>query len=301
MKRLTRRQAIAMLGGTLGYVLLGPRATLGRALPRAAIASKGDASSLTRAAIEAIGGMGCFVKPGARVVVKPNIGWDRRPEQGADTHPEVVAEIVRLAREAGASRVLVMDHTCNEPRRCYRRSGIQDAVKAAGGKMVHLRPNRAVEMDVGGELIRRWPVFKEIVEADVLINAPVAKHHSLSLASLGMKNWFGAIAGERSRLHQNVPLASVDLANFFRPALTVMDATRVLVRNGPQGGNPEDVIHPGMVMASVDPVAADAFGASLLHLGFDQMPHLKLAEQRGLGSARWEDAPDIIRVEARTG
>jgi uncharacterized protein (DUF362 family) len=260
------------------------------------IAKNGEAPELVRRAMTALGGMERFVSAGQNVVIKPNIGWDRTPEQCANTHPQVVATLVTLALEAGAKRVQVMDNTCNDARRCYRRSGIEAAAKAAGAKVAHLRSGRAVEMALGGQIVKTWPVYREITDADVLINAPVAKHHALSRATLGMKNWFGAIGGRRNQLHQNVAQASVDMAAFFKPQLTVLDATRILLRNGPQGGNVEDVEQPRTVMAGTDPVAIDAFGGTLLGLSPEDLDHIALAEARGLGSRNWQ-AADILTLD----
>ena len=296
MRRCTRREALAHLGAGVALLATGGLAAPAAEPPRSALAKSGDPGPLTRAAIEALGGMSRFVACGATVVLKPNIGWDRTPEQAANTHPAVVATLVTLALEAGAAKVRVMDHTCNDARRCYRRSGIEQAAKEAGAETLHLRDGRGTEMQIRGELIGAWPVHREVIEADVLINVPIAKHHSLTRASLGMKNWLGAVAGRRNQLHQNVPLASVDLAAFFKPQLTVLDGTRVLLRNGPQGGNPADVAHPRVVMAGVDPVAIDAYGGTLLNLTPEDLPHLALALQRRLGSLTW-DAPDLATVD----
>jgi len=298
MSELTRREMLKRVtwGALAAPVLLQSEAAFADPPPRAAIVRNGDPALLTRAAIEAVGGMGRFVQNGQHVVIKPNIGWDRTPEQAANTHPDVVATLVTLALAAGAGKVSVMDHTCNDARRCYKRSGIEDAAKEAGAKVVHLRKDRGQEMDVGGVKVKQWPVFREILEADVLINAPIAKHHGLSRATLGMKNWYGAIGGRRNQLHQDVPQTCVDLAAYFKPALTVLDGTRALLRNGPQGGNLGDVAHPLVVMAGTDPVAIDAFGGTLLELAPTELPHLALAEAAGLGSAQW-DKPDIPQID----
>ncbi len=294
-RELLRRMSLSAVGLPL---TLQTRQAWGSQPPRCVLIKNADPGALTRTAIERLGGMARFVPSGSKVVIKPNIGWDRTPEQGANTHPEVVAALVSLALEAGAKQVKVMDNTCNDPRRCYRRSGIEKAAKNAGAKVVHLREGRGVEMDVGGELLRTWPVFREVLEADVLINAPVAKHHSLSLATLGMKNWFGAIDGRRNQLHQNVAQASAEMAAFFKPAPTVLDGTRVLQRNGPQGGNLDDVTQPRVLMAGGDPVAIDAFGGTLLGLTPDELPHIALAEAQGLGSRVWQ-ADDIPVVDLK--
>jgi uncharacterized protein (DUF362 family) len=299
--RISRRRALGCLAlGALG--LSGRLTALAESpagpAPRLALARNGDPAALTRRAVEALGGMGRFVSRGATVCIKPNIGWDRTPELGANTHPEVVAALVTLALEAGAKRVRVMDHTCNDPRRCYARSGIEAAARQAGAEVIHLPDGRGTEMDIRGERIRTWPVHREVVEADLLINAPVAKHHSLSQASLGMKNWLGAIDGRRNQLHQEIGASCVDLAAFFRPGLTVLDATRVLRRNGPQGGDPADVEQPRTLMAGVDPVAIEAFGAGLLGLSTDDLPHIAMAAARGLGAPGW-DGPGLATVELR--
>ncbi len=290
--RRTMLRSLAIGSVAASWCLPRGQAQSGPAPLSGAIVRNGSPEALTRRAVEALGGMARFVRSGQSVVIKPNIGWDRTPEQAANTHPGVVATLVRLALEAGAGKVAVMDHTCNDPRRCYQRSGIEDAAADAGASILHLRAGRGVEMEIGGRSMKRWPVFREIVAADVLINAPIVKHHGLSRATLGMKNWFGAIDGRRSQLHQDLAQSCVDLALFFRPALTVLDGTRALLRNGPQGGDLKDVIAPRAVMAGTDPVAIEAFGAGLLDLATEDLPHVALAERAGLGRATLQ-RPDI--------
>jgi len=296
--RITRRQALGWIAlGALGLRAARlPRAIAAAPAPELALVRRGDPGALARRAIEALGGMARFVPRGATVVIKPNIGWDRPPELGANTHPEIVATLVVLALEAGAKRVRVMDHTCNDARRCYARSGIEAAARAAGADVIHLPDGRGTEMKIGGARLATWPVHREVIEADVLINAPVAKHHGLCRASLGMKNWLGAVDGRRNQLHQDIPGSSVDLAAFFKPKLTVLDATRLLRRNGPQGGSPEDVEAPRLVMAGIDPVAIEAFGASLLGLTPADLPQIAQAAERGLGQPTWE-RPGLTTID----
>ncbi len=296
--RLTRRQALGALGASalaLAFLRDGSGAQ-SASPPPMALVRNGEAAALTRAAIEALGGMHRFVSANARVVIKPNIGWDRTPEQGANTHPEVVGALVELAIAAGAREVKVMDHTCSDARRSYQRSGIEARAKAAGAQVIHLHDGRGTEMKIGGDLLAAWPVHREVVEADVLINVPVVKHHSLCRVTLGMKNWLGAIDGRRNSLHQEIGRASAELAAFFRPALTVVDATRMLQRNGPLGGNTDDVAHPRALFASVDPVAAEAFGASLMGIAPDELPQIALTEEHGLGKRDW-DRPELVTVD----
>ncbi len=258
-----------------------PQAAAGEAA--LGIARNGPPAELVDAALAAVGGIGRFVSKGQHVLVKPNIGWDRTPEQAANTNPEVVARIVELCLEAGAKKVTVMDRTCNDARRCYTNSGIQAAAEAAGARVVHVDEARTTPVDFGG-VLGEWGVYDEILKTDVRINVPIAKHHGLSRLTLGMKNWMGSVGGNRSLMHQQIHKSVVDLAAWFRPALTIVDGVRVLTANGPTGGNLADVHDARTLCATADPVAADAFGTSLHGLGPDDLKSLELAEQRGLGT-----------------
>lgn len=247
-----------------------------------------DPASLVRKAVGAMGGMRRFVSRGDVVVVKPNIGWDRTPLQAANTNPLVVAEVVRLALDAGAKRVVVTDASCNEPGRCFTRSGIWKAAYDAGADVILPAPHLFRTMRLGGELLDEWPVLATLVQADRLINVPIAKHHNLSRYTGAMKNWYGSLGGRRNRLHQKIDLSIADLATFLQPTLTVIDATRVLVRNGPQGGNVADAQDRHTVIASIDQVAADARACALVGQDPSAVPYLALGEQRGLGTVRWD-------------
>jgi uncharacterized protein (DUF362 family) len=264
------------------------------ALPLLATAHGPGAAAITRASIEALGGIGRFVHRGDKVVVKPNIGWDRLPEHAATTNPEVFGALVKLCLEAGARSVLVLDNTCNDPRRCYQRSGIADAVKAAGGTIDFFEEDRTRKMPIKGDRIKEWEVHPAVIEADVRINVPVAKHHGLSGLTLGMKNWLGSIGGQRGRLHQEMDHSVVDLAAFFRPQLTVIDGVRILTKGGPQGGSVADVRRLDTVIASADPVAAEARGIMLFGRKPADMPHVALAEARQLGRASWTQEEERV-------
>jgi uncharacterized protein (DUF362 family) len=253
-------------------------------------------AALTRAAIKDLGGMGRFVGKGEVVMVKPNIGWDRTPELAACTNPEVVKALVELCLEAGAKKVIVMDNTTNQAQRCYMRSGIQAAAKAAGADVPYVNERRIKKMAIKGEWLKDWDVIQEFVEVDKIINVPIAKHHSLCRVTLGMKNWLGAIGDPRNQLHQKLDQAEVDLAAFFKPALTVLDAYRILVRNGPQGGRPSDTKLMKTLAAGVDYVAMDALGASFFDIPPAELPFLDLAAKRGLGRIDLEK----LRIEKRT-
>jgi uncharacterized protein (DUF362 family) len=252
--------------------------------PPLVVARGSDPGRMVRAAVAAVGGMDRFVKPGETVLVKPNMAWDRTPEQGANTHPDVVAEVVRLCRAAGARRVIVAENPVHDAERVAERSGIRAAVAAAGGDLVLPGASGFEGTTLGGSVLASWDVLSVLFRADRLINLPVVKHHSLSHLTCGLKNHMGLLGGSRGRLHQEIHPALVDLAAAFRPTLTVVDATRVMMRNGPTGGRLEDVAAVNAVAAGTDPVACDAWAARQLGLDPRDVGHVVLAEGRGLGS-----------------
>ncbi len=245
--------------------------------------------ALVLRALEGLGGMGRFVSKGDVVVIKPNIGWDRLPIHAANTNPDVVAAVVRAAFDAGAHRVVVADGSCNDPNRCFQRSGIWNKAYAEGAEVVLPAEHRYRTMRLKGDVLDEWPVFTTLVDADKVINVPVAKHHNLAKFTAAMKNWYGVLGGRRNRLHQNIDTSIADLATFMRPTLTIVDATRVLLRNGPQGGNIDDTRELHTVVASVDQVAADAYSCTLIGQHRDNLPYLKLAHERGIGTMFWEN------------
>jgi len=265
--------------------------------PPLVVAHGADPAVMVRAALASLGGIERFVKRGETVLVKPNMAWDRTPEQGADTNPEVVAEVVRQCRAAGAARVMVADNPVHDAARVAQRSGIAAAVAAAGGALV--LPGRADFQwtALEGAVLEGWEVLSLLSRADRLINLPVVKHHSLSLLTCGIKNHMGLIGGSRGRLHQEIHTAIVDLAAAFRPTLTVVDATRVMLRNGPTGGRLEDVALRNLVAAGTDPVACDAWAARQLGLDPRDVPHVVQAEGRGLGSLA-AGAGQVLEVAA---
>ena len=243
---------------------------------------------LVKRAVDAMGGMSRFVSRGDVVVVKPNIGWDRMPIHAANTNPDVVAAVIKLAFDAGAKKVVVADGSCNDPNRCFQRSGIWRASYDAGAEVVLPQEHRYRSMRLKGDVLDEWPVFTTLVDADKVINVPVAKHHNLAKYTAAMKNWYGVLGGRRNRLHQNIDTSIADLATFMRPTLVIVDAWRVLMRNGPQGGNIDDARDMHTVVATVDQVAADAFGCTLIGQKPENLPYLAMGEKRGLGTMRWE-------------
>jgi uncharacterized protein (DUF362 family) len=257
------------------------------------VATGPNPGKITRAAVDALGGMKKFISRGDVVVVKPNIGWDRLPEQAATTNPEVVATIVLMCFEAGAKKVKVFDRTVNDPRRCYVQSGIFQAAKNAGAEVSYIDERRFKDTAINGIVLKKWPLYEDILNADKVINLPIAKHHSLSKLTMSMKNWMGIMGGSRSQIHQRIDESLVDVSRAVRPALTILDAVRILTRNGPQGGNPADVKRLDTVVVGVDQVAVDSYGATLFGLKGSDLGYVKIADKIGMGTM------DLLKVRIR--
>jgi uncharacterized protein (DUF362 family) len=239
--------------------------------------------------------MSAFVKPGHKVVIKPNIGWDRAPEYAANTNPDVVKTLVQLALDAGAKQVLVFDRSCDDARRAYTTSGIKAAVDALNdpraicsicdnAKFIPVKLER-------GKLLSEWNIYKDALDADVYINVPIAKHHGSAKLTLGMKNIMGVAGGNRGSLHQQQGDKLADLNLIVNPKLTIIDATRILLRKGPQGGNLADVKQLDTLLASTDPVAVDAYACTLFDMKPEQIPIIAAAAKRGMGEM------DLTRIQ----
>ncbi|MFA4926238.1 MAG: DUF362 domain-containing protein [Candidatus Aminicenantales bacterium] len=275
---------------------ISPRLLAQSSYPELAVITGESPEKITRSAVELLGGIKRFIGRGDKVIIKPNIGWDRTPEMAACTNPEIVKTVVAMALEAGAKEVIVMDHTINQEKRCYIRSGIQEAGQAAGAKVLFPQDQRLKKVNLKGEWLKDWEVYADFLEADKIINLPATKVHSLSKVTLGLKNWLGAIGGSRNQLHQKIDEAMVDLAAFFKPTLTILDSYRILFRNGPQGGRISDTKLLKTVVAGTDPVAIDAYGATLFDFKPQELLFLQLASARGLGKLDLEK----VRIEKRT-
>jgi uncharacterized protein (DUF362 family) len=247
---------------------------------------RGDSpGAIARKAVEALGGMGRFVRRGDTVVIKPNIGWDRAPEYAANTNPEVVASIVRLCLAAGARRVKVFDNTCNQAVMCYRTSGIADAVSDAGGHISYVNRRKFIPARFPpGSAMKEWPIYLDAVECDCFINVPVAKHHSLAGLTLSMKNLMGVCGGNRGMIHWNMEQKLAELTKFISPDLTVIDAYRILLRHGPTGGSLEDVKLTKTVIAGTDPVLTDSYASTLFGVHPRDIGYIRVAEEFRLGT-----------------
>jgi uncharacterized protein (DUF362 family) len=251
-----------------------------------AIARGSSPTALVQAAVAALGGIEAFVKPGDDVIIKPNIvAADYSYEYAAYTNPEVVAAVTTLCVEAGAGRVRAMDHpsssTCEQ---VYTRSGIGDAVAAAGGEMEVMSDVKYREVAIPeGRDITSWSVYGDVLDADVFINVPIAKHHRLSQLTLSMKNLMGVIQN-RNQFHPNLGQRIADLSSLVRPSLTILDAVNILMANGPRGGNLSDVKQMNTIIASRDFVAAGSYAATFFDQTGADIDALRCAAEMGLGT-----------------
>jgi uncharacterized protein (DUF362 family) len=250
----------------------------------------GDPAGATRKALEALGGIGRFVKKGERVVLKPNMSFANPPERASTTHPLVVTTVAQACMDAGAERVVVLDYPLQKTELCLQRSGIQDACKSIRGVYVLGLDERKFFREIKvpqGKVLDRLEVMKEVLDSHVLINLPQAKSHSTTGVSLGIKNLMGLIWNRWSfHVWHNINYALADLVAAIRPHLTILDATRALVSGGP--GGPGDVLKPNLIIAGTDPVAVDSYGVTIApwygqQFKGRQVEHLLVAHQRGVG------------------
>jgi len=267
-----------------------------------AVAKGKDYEALVTKVLEPLGGIKAFVKPGMRVVVKPNIGWDRKPEQAGNTNPDVVKALVKLALGADAKQVLVFDRPVNEARRCYTSSGIQAAVESITDKRVQCLfcdQKKYVPVDIQkAKSLTRFDFYKDALETDCdcYINVPIAKHHAIAKLTLGLKNAMGVVGGDRGQIHQkNIHQRIADLNLIVRPKLTLMDATRILLRGGPSGGNLADVKVLDTLAASADIVAVDAYSVGFFGMKPQDVPSIAAAAELGLGES---DLTKVKVIEA---
>ena len=263
----------------------------------------GDPAAATKKALEAFGGISRFVKKGARVVLKPNMSFPSPPERGSNTHPLVVLTVAQACIDAGARQVMVMDYTLGKAEVCLDRSGIRDVCKGLKNVYVVGVSERKFFREVKvpkGKILDRVEVLKEVLESEVLISLPVAKSHSATGVSMGLKGLMGLIWDRQIFHTSNINECIADLATVIRPQLTILDATRALVSGGPAG--PGEVAKPNLVVVGLDPVAVDAFGVSVApwygqNFKGKQVEHLAVAHQRGLGKIEIETLR-ILKVKA---
>ena len=296
-----KRRAFLQAGAALAVTAPAVAVTEKLAAPKSSVAvvRNGSPEEMFRKGIAALGGITAFVKPGQKVVVKPNIGWDRAPEFAANTNPDLVGEIVRQCVAAGAAQVVVFDHTCNAWAKCYKNSGIAAAVEAAGGRMAEAHDKaayREVSRPAAGSM-KTALIHKEILEADVFINVPILKNHGGAKMTAALKNFMGLVWDRQYMHRHNLAQCIADAALYRKPDLNVIDAYRIMQTNGPLGVGLGDVRNPRYQILSRDIVAADTLAAKLLRFPLDTVPYVALAEKHGLGTAD-EARMDVLRLEA---
>ncbi len=279
---MKRRQFVKVTGyGLTGWALF-PSLTFGENHPHAVVVRNGEPEELLHAALQAFGGLQRFIRPGDVVVIKPNIGWDRPPELAATTNPDLIHALVKACYRAGAKKVRLFDRTCNTARRCYRHSGIAEKAKQAGADVSYIRRNRFKEIPINGKLVKSWPIYRDYLEADKVINVPIAKHHSLSRVTLGLKNLMGVMGGDRGQIHNFFDIKLNEIDRHILPTLTIVDAYRILTANGPQGGSPDYVKKARTLIVSDCTVTADYLALELFNLKLNEVGHIRQAVEMGL-------------------
>ena len=320
-KRRTRRRVLQAGGALLaagglgagGYVLWGQHQRFGReagqsirdhripwptTAPQMVISHGTDPGRNVRGALERLGGLKQFVTPDDVVLIKPNIGWRRAPKHAANTHPSVVAELARACLDCRPKRVIVCDCPVSDSKAAFKSSGIMKAALAVGAEVLPPEDSRYVTVKISDRL-GTWDVLEPFVQATKIINVPVAKHHGETAVTGGMKNWIGITTKLRFLFHNDINHSIAELAALMRPTLTIMDASRVLMRHGPQGGNVADVKQLNTVAVCSDPVAMDAWGCGLLGTAPSKLPeYIHLAQKMGLGKI---DHKRLSPVEVQTG
>ncbi|MDA0748803.1 MAG: DUF362 domain-containing protein [bacterium] len=255
-----------------------------------AIARGTNPQELVRAALSEMGGIGAFIQKGDVVLLKPNVAFDRAPLLGATTSPEVLKTVGSLCRDAGAARILVADNPINQPEGCFFKSGIQRASEEIGAELILPRPSAFEPIEINGEVLSTWPMFyRPFEKATKVIGIAPCKDHNLCGGSMTMKNWYGLLGGQRNQFHQRIHGIVSDFPHMIKPTLVVLDATRVLMRNGPTGGSLGDVAEKNTLIVGTDMVAVDTFGYSLLDRDPATLEYLHRAEARGLGTTKWKN------------
>jgi uncharacterized protein (DUF362 family) len=248
---------------------------------------------MLKMAIAAIGGIEHYIHKGDVVLIKPNVAFDRSPKLGATTNPDVLAALIKLVREAGAAEIRVADNPIESPENCFAKSGIGEVARRHGASLYLPTPTSFEMLEVpGAKLIARWPFFyRPFRGVDKVIGIAPIKDHNLCHGSMCTKNWYGLLGGRRNQFHQDIHNIVADLALMMSPTFVILDASRILMKNGPTGGDLSDVVAGHTLIAATDQIAADAFGYSqLLGRGDSELPqYLRNAQARGLGNPVWRD------------
>lgn len=296
----------ALLGGIAGAVQLKPSSLFASESKEAQAPNDlvavmgGEPVAMYKRGIAAMGGISKFVKKGNKVVIKPNIGWDKKPEFGANTNPDLVAAIVKDCLSAGASEVIVFDHTCDEWQACYKNSGIEAAAKAAGATIAFAHDEkyfREVSLPKGVRL-KTAKIHESIIDCDVWINVPILKNHGGAKMTMSMKNFMGIVWDRRFWHANDLQQCIADCSTFYKmPSLNIVDAYRVMTQNGPKGKTTDDVVLAKALFMSTDIVAVDTaalkFFNQFKEMKIEEVSHIQRAEQAKVGTTNL----DAIKVE----
>jgi uncharacterized protein (DUF362 family) len=302
MRRLLRSALLAGGAGALGLAfwdrsghqailqndkgLILPDFSVAAAAKPMAVVHGSDRSENAKLALQALGGMESFVKPGERVLIKVNAAFATPPMLCATTHPDLATVVVKMCFNAGAEHVLITDNPINDPASCFALTGIGPAARHAGAEVVLPAPGRFQPYTLPeGRLLRQWPVLGDpLTRVDKMIGLAPVKDHHRSGASLTIKNWYGLLGGRRNIFHQQIHRIIAELAMMIKPTLVILDGTQAMMHNGPTGGSLNDLKSTQTLIAGTDPVAVDTLGASLLGKTKEALPHLIMAQKAGAGT-----------------
>jgi uncharacterized protein (DUF362 family) len=310
IKRLTKAGVSIAGACALGYFFhdtIGPKGVSEESLvsiPDFSMPQIGNKMAIVRGpsrtetitkAFDAIGGIGNFIKKGDRVLLKVNAAFASPPMLSATTNPELIARCIELCYKAGAENVRVTDNPINDPATCFKLTGIESAVKSAGGKLVFPKNEFFKRTSVkGGSLIINWPFFFAPLEGVTkLIGISPIKDHQRSGASMAMKNWYGLLGGHRNIFHQDIHNTIKELSMMVKPTLVILDGTTTMMTNGPTGGALSDLKNTDTMIVSTDQVAADAFGCSLLDKKLKDLPFISKAAEAGSGTVDYESLKPV--------
>jgi uncharacterized protein (DUF362 family) len=305
--------ALALAAGGLSYVLydakgpppsegqkaltgLGDYAAKAPGAAKMAIVRGTDRALMVERGVKALGGMEVFVQKGDRVLLKVNAAFATPASLGATTHPETLAAVAGLCFKAGAAQVLITDNPINNPDSCFEISGMAQAARSSGSRIIPPRGALFAPLSLpGGRLIQQWPVMAGVFQGvtKVMVISPV-KDHQRAGASLTLKNLYGFLGGRRNVFHQDINGIITELAQLLKPTLCVLDGTVTMMTNGPTGGSLSDLKDTGTMVVSTDPVAADAVGVELLGRTLGEVPYIQMAAQAGAGVADYQALKPVL-------
>ena len=282
-----KRRTFLKAGAAVAAAAIVPTETLADEKKTKIVVVHGtNLAKMVEAGMAKMGGWDKFFKPVAKVALKQHLAWNSTPEQGGNTHPDILRAVIKGAEACKVKQILIPENTCQPEKMTFKVSGANDAIEGTSAKLYRPKPADYKEVDVPkGKICQKAKATRDLIEADCLVNMPVAKHHSGATLTLSMKNWMGAVDNKtrrswhRNGLHQCI----ADFSTFLKPTLIVIDATRIMLDHGPQG--PGKLAHPHEIIFATDPVAADTYAASLFKKTPEDVPHIKLAAELGVGCA----------------